>query len=56
MQLESNQQITDRFEALRHILEARQNRDVSYDEALEIGESLLSYFKTLAEEPLATEE
>lgn len=50
MQLEGSQQNTDRFEALRHILEARQNRDVSYDEALEIGESLVSYFKLLAED------
>lgn len=38
----------DEVEALRLILENEQKRVITYDEALEIGESLVSYFKTLA--------
>jgi hypothetical protein len=56
MQLEGLQHTTDEIETLRLILEADQKRPIAYDEALEIGESLISYFKTLAEEPTDTEE
>ena len=40
----------DTIEGLRHILEKRQHRSFTYDEALEVGESLLCYFKTLADQ------
>jgi hypothetical protein len=40
----------DRIESLRLILEREQKRTISYDEALEIGESLISFFVILAEE------
>jgi len=46
----------EKIDALRLILESQQGRSVSYDEALEIGESLLSYFKLLAEEPVSSED
>jgi hypothetical protein len=39
----------DRIELLRRILERKQNRAVTYDEALEIGESLLTFYKVLAD-------
>ncbi len=48
MQIEGIQQNADEIEALRLIIENEQKRQVSYDEALEVGESLISYFKTLA--------
>lgn len=38
------------IEDLRRILEAHEHRVFTYDEALEVGESLLCYFKTLADE------
>jgi hypothetical protein len=52
MQLEAIKQLqdTDEVETLRLILESQQGRDISRDEALEVGESLLCYFKTLANE------
>lgn len=47
----SNQESeTDRIEALRHILESQQRRTVTYGEALEVGESLISFFQVLATE------
>ena len=57
MQLEGIRQSgADEIEKLRLILERSQKRPVAYDEALEVGESLLSYFKTLAEDNGASEE
>lgn len=38
---------TDRIEALRQILAREQERDVSYDEAYEVGESLVCFFEAL---------
>lgn len=48
MYIEGRKQQHDEVEALRLILENEQKRAITYDEALEIGESLISYFKTLA--------
>jgi hypothetical protein len=39
----------ERVEALRLILEREQCRPVSYAESVEIGESLMNFFETLAE-------
>jgi hypothetical protein len=52
MNQEGNEQISEdrQIEHLRRILEQEQHRAVTYQEALEIGESLLTFFKTLAEE------
>ena len=49
---EGNNQIaeSDRFEALRLILEGQQSRTITYGEALEVGESLISFFEVLATE------
>lgn len=38
----------DRIESLRVILEREQGRPIAYDEAREIGESLVSFFEVLA--------
>jgi hypothetical protein len=38
-----------RIESLRHILEFNQGRNVSYDEAKEVGESLITFYEVLAE-------
>lgn len=46
----NNQQKYDSIEALRLILERKQNREVAYEEALDIGESLVTFFEVLAEE------
>lgn len=48
MYIEGTEQQYDEVEALRLILENEQKRVITYDEALEIGESLVSYFKILA--------
>lgn len=56
IELEGTQQSISKIEELRLILETKQGRPISYDEALEVGESLVSYFKILAEEPQDTEE
>lgn len=48
MYIEGTKQQHDEVETLRLILENEQKRNITYDEALEIGESLVSYFKTLA--------
>lgn len=40
----------ERIESLRLILEKEQHRNVTYDEALEVGRSLVRFFKALAEE------
>jgi hypothetical protein len=45
-----NQEATDEIEILRLIIQNKQKHPVSYDEALEVGESLISYFKALADE------
>jgi hypothetical protein len=46
-QIESDEQI----ESLRLILEREQERPFSHDEARELGESLITFFEILAEEP-----
>jgi hypothetical protein len=44
----SNQtQEKDKVEVLRLILEREQGRPVAYDEALEVAESLISFFEVL---------
>jgi hypothetical protein len=40
----------ERIESLRLILEKEQCRPITYDEALEVGRSLVRFFKALAEE------
>ena len=40
----------ERIESLRQILEAEQCRPVTYEEALEIGESLINFFEVLADD------
>ncbi len=47
---------SERIESLRQILEAELCRPVSYDEALEIGESLVNLFEALAEETQSVEQ
>ncbi len=42
----------DRVEALRQILTCQQHRQVSYDEAQDIGDSLVEFYQVLAEEVL----
>ena len=37
----------ERIEVLRQILAKEQERDVSYEEAYEVGESLLCFFQAL---------
>lgn len=41
---------TEAIESLRLILEREQSRQVPYEEALEVGESLISFFELLSEE------
>jgi hypothetical protein len=43
-------QLSDQFEHLRLILESEQNRPVTYSEAVDVGDSLLSFFHILADE------
>lgn len=38
----------DNVELLREILTREQHREVTYDEAIDIGESLLDFFEVLA--------
>lgn len=52
MNLETTRRTTDEIEVLRAIIQNKQKYAISYDEALEVGESLLSYFKTLADEDM----
>jgi hypothetical protein len=40
--------IDSNLEALRQILSAEQNRDVTYKEATDIGQSLIDFFNILA--------
>lgn len=44
----------DRIEDLRRILKEEQDRQISYSEANEVGESLLSFFQVLAEDNTGT--
>ena len=46
---------TERIEQLRAILESEQCRPVTYDEALEVGESLINFFEVLADSSLSVE-
>lgn len=39
----------ERVELLRRILVRQQRRDISYDEAADIAEALISFFEALAE-------
>lgn len=41
---------TDNIELLRSILEVQRSRQVTREEATEIGESLLAFFETLGSE------
>jgi hypothetical protein len=41
---------SDRVEVLRRILATEQQRDIAYDEAREIGDSLIEFYQVLAEE------
>lgn len=41
--------IPDSIELLRQILTKEQHREIAYDEAAVIGESLLEFFEVLAE-------
>lgn len=51
MLYEGNNQILERnrIESLRLILEREQHRSVAYEEALEVAESLISFFEVLAD-------
>ena len=40
--------IDSNLEALRQILSVEQNRDVKYEEATDIGQSLIDFFNILA--------
>jgi hypothetical protein len=46
----SPDQPNSRIESLRHILEFNQGRSVSYHEAEEVGESLITFFEVLAQD------
>lgn len=48
--LSSHVETDNNIEALRQILTAEQRRDVTYREAAEIAESLISFFEVLAED------
>ena len=41
---------SETIEALRLILECQQNRPVTYQEALDVGDSLITFYETLAAE------
>lgn len=44
------QQETDRIETLRQIIAKQERREIGYDEAREIGTSLLEFYEILADE------
>ena len=46
----------DEVEALRLILEQEQHRPVTYEEAFEVAESLISFFEVLADGEESTDE
>ncbi len=52
MQAEGNKSVlaADNVESLRLILEHEQSRPIAYDEALEVAESLLSFYELLAQD------
>lgn len=52
MNYEGNNQTVekDRVEILRLILEREQERPVTHDEAVEVAESLISFFEVLVQE------
>lgn len=54
MSQEGNNQFVegDRVEDLRNILERQQSKIVTREEALEIGESLITFFELLGEDPI----
>lgn len=56
MSPESNTQSSEseRIERLRVILEQEQGRPVPYSEALEVGESLISFYEVLADDTEST--
>lgn len=43
-------QPTDRVEMLRQIIISQEQREVGYDEAREIGDTLIEFYEILAEE------
>ena len=49
IELNTFKAIQDNVELLRRILTREQNREVAYDEALEIGDDLIAFYKILAE-------
>jgi len=55
MSQEGNNQFikVDSVEDLRNILERQQSKVVTREEALEIGESLITFFELLGEDPIA---
>lgn len=52
MNIASSQYTTDNIETLRLIIEGERKCAISYDEALEVGESLVMFFKTLGDEEI----
>lgn len=55
---ESNKQVSEpeRIESLRLILEREQSRSVTYAEALEVAESLISFYEILVDETYPSQE
>jgi hypothetical protein len=47
---EPQSQATDKVEALRQIIAKQEQREVGYEEAQEIGTSLIEFYQVLAEE------
>ena len=47
---QSLQTTTDSVEVLRQILTKEQHRELTYDEAMAIGDSLVEFYQVLAEE------
>lgn len=43
-------QATDKVEMLRQIIAKQEQREVGYDEAREIGDTLIEFYQLLAEE------
>jgi hypothetical protein len=46
--VDSPEQPGGAIEDLRHILEAKYGREVSYEEAEEVGDSLINFYEVLA--------
>ena len=48
--IRSVEPIADNVEVLRQILARQQQREIGYDEAQDIGDSLIEFYEVLAEE------